>query len=87
MTFAGDFVIAENERATGPFGIVGAGLQRITETPERSAELGPFVEISAGVARSFNTTTVGLEARCQLAAASSDLPRWMLPIGISLRFF
>jgi hypothetical protein len=87
ITLAGNLVLSGGRRATGPLLFVGTGLRYITEVPEHPTDVRPFVEMGGGVAHSFGTASVGLEARYQLVASNPDLPRWMMPIGINVRFF
>jgi hypothetical protein len=88
ITLAGNLVFSTGRRTTGPLLLlVGTGLRRITETPEHPTDLGPFVEIGGGVARSFGGASIGLEARYQIATSTAGLPRWMMPIGINARLF
>jgi len=87
VTLASDAVISAGPRSTGSLLLVGLGVRHLSEPPERSAETRPFVEIGLGLAHAIGTGSIGLEARYQLAASSSDLPRWTIPMAITARFF
>jgi hypothetical protein len=87
FTLSGDAVFSRGFRATGPELLIGAGLRDFTETSGAPSELRPYVEAGVGIVRAFGRASVGLDARYQLAASSSALPRWTTPIEMSVRFF
>lgn len=86
-TLAGDWVFSNRQRGTAPLILAGLGLRRITESPATSPEVRPFAEVGAGIVHSLTRTSIGLEARWQLAPSRADLPRWTLPIGVNIRLF
>lgn len=86
-TLAAEAVISGAPEILGPLLIIGGGLRHVSESPEQTSEIRPFLDLGAGLAFPIGSGSLGLEARYQLAAAHAGLPQWTLPIQVTVRFF
>jgi len=65
-----------------PVLLLGVGGRYLTESPERGADLRPYVEAGAGV-------TVGhcmVRVSYQATAPGRELPKWLMPLTVGYRF-
>ena len=86
VTLGANAIYSATTQGVAPLLLAGVGVRNIAQAPEHSSETRPFGEIGAGIAVPVGLARWHIDARIQLAPASSDVPRSTIVVTTGVRF-